>query len=109
MNQLDPLAIFKQLDQMVGKGARYFLFIFGGFVVLFGLASETDADLASLTSGEFIAVIAVGAVLIALGALVSVYELKTIHAEARHIRELGQEQVKAGQSQTQTKAEREAA
>ena len=71
----------------------------------FSDSRQRRPDLASLTSGEFIAVIALGAVLIAFGTLVTVYEFKTIHEEARHIRELGLKQTEKGEEQTGTTAE----
>ncbi len=105
----DPLTdaavgVISQLSDLADKGARVFLFTLGGFMVIFGLASKVETDLANFTPAEFIAVIALGAVLIGLGTLVTVYEFKTIHEEARHIRELAKGPVEEGQKQMGTKA-----
>ena len=102
MSNSDPLTkmavgVVSELSDLADKGARVFLFTLGGFMVIFGLASKVETDLASFTAAEFIAVLGLGAVLIALGTLVTVYEFKTIHEEARHIRELAKGPVEKGQ------------
>jgi hypothetical protein len=110
------VSVIRSLNDLADKGASKFLFVVGGLIVAFGLASKTDMGLAKLTPEDFLAVLILGALLMALATFVSLYEFKKIHDEARDIRqggkrvlEAGQETLARGQEQSQTVAERRTA